>query len=704
MAEDLSGQGLVTNVTGGSTSGSLAVSFTRGSLKYDSPFLDMTSTFLPKTIKSIISFIASFVLGDGIVSQCVNKLSEYPITDIIYGDEDEPANLDKDKTTEKWKRLFEKHLKMTRVMKQAGMDYHAYGNSVMSIHFPFKRLLTCPQCKTQHTAEGLNAAFKNFEFHAKCCGKGCGYNGKMEAKDVPSQELSRTSIILWDIMFLDIKYNSVTGEHFYYYTIPPDIIAAVRTGDMDIISSLRLEIIEAVKRRKQLKLMVDNVFHLKRPAPQYLIPAQRGWGIPAIMPVLKDIFHIKVLKKGNEMIAFDHIVPLRILFPIASGDVSPHAVMNLGNWRTKIETEIRKWRADPNYVSIVPLPLGMQNFSGDAKLLMLTQEVKMVEDDVITGIGMIPEIIRGGASWSGSNVSLRVIENSFLNHRASMLEFMDWVKEKCSSYFDMPAIDIHMSDFKMADDLQKKQMMMQDAMGDPATSLGSRTTMQKELGLDPEKEHKLKEQELKRIIEMRVKAAEGDAEAAGAAMVMQAAFQADAELSARSKSEMNDREYQVAREQMAQEDKMVNAEGVVAETQGLEARKGYAPGTISLPNLIMILTARFARLAEINPNEFKIRMLACKNSTPSLYREIYGNLKEMNVILADTAPDLEMVQKYTPGQIPNASQGDTYGEEASSPAEAGADTGVVAEPEQRPLSVQPPLPEQRPPRSTGAGI
>lgn len=704
MAEDLSGQGLVTGVTGGSTTSNFAVSFTRGSIKYDSPFLDMTSTFLPKTIKSLIAFIASFVLGDGVVSQCVNKLSEYPITDIIYGDEDKPANLDKDKTTDKWKRLFEKHLKITRVMKQAGMDYHAYGNSVMSIHFPFKRLLECPRCKTQHTAEGLNAAFKDFKFHAKCINKGCDYNGAMDAKDVPSQELSRTSIISWDIMFLDIKYNSITGEHFYYYTIPPDIVAAVRSGDMDIISSLRLEVIDAVRRRKQLKLMVDNVFHLKRPGPQYLIPAQRGWGIPAIMPVLKDIFHIKVLKKGNEMIAFDHIVPLRILFPIASGDVSPHAVMNLGNWRTKIETEIRKWRADPNYVSIVPLPLGMQNFSGDAKLLMLTQEIKLIEDDVITGIGMIPEIIRGGASWSGSNVSLRVVENTFLNHRTSMIEFMDWVKEKCSSYFDMPTIDIKMADFKMADDLQKKQMMMQDAMGDPSTSLGSRTTMQKELGLDPEKEHKLKENELKRMIEMKVKAAEGEAEAAGSAMVINAMFAADAELSNRSKAEQNDREYQATREQMSQEGKMVNAEGVAVEAQGLEAKKGYQPGTISIPNLIMIVTSRFARLAELDPNEFKIRMLAMKNSTPSLYQEVYGNLKEMNVILADTMPDLETIQKYTPGQIPSASQGDIYGEQQPGPAEAGADTGIVAEPEQRPLSTQPPLPEQRPPRSPSAGI
>ncbi len=682
---DLSAQGLVTSATGqSSTPGSISISFTRGSVKYDSPFLDMTSTFLPKTIKSLLNFIASFVLGDGLVSQCITKLSEYPITDIIYGDEDEPANLDKDQTVKKWKKLFEEHLKIIRVLKQSGIDYYTYGNSILSINYPFKRILKCPKCGQEHTAEGLNAKFKNFQFEAKCMSKECGFQGIMEARDLISKEASKISIISWDLLFIDIKFNSLTGEHFYYYTIPPDIASAVRQGDMDIISSLRLEVIEAVKRRKQLKLMSDNVFHLKRPGPQYLIPGQRGWGIPAVMPVLKDIFHAKVLKKGNEMIAFDHIVPLRILFPMAQGDVSPHAVMNLGNWRSKIEDEIRKWRADPNYVSIVPLPVGMQNFSGDAKLLLISQELKMIEDGIITGIGMIPEIIRGGASWSGSNVSLRVVENTFINHRNDIMELIEWIKSKVGGYFEIPEIEIKMSDFKMADDLQKKQMMLRDAAGDPSTSLISRTTMQKELGLDPEKEYSLKEQELKKMIEMKVKSAEGEAEAAGGATVVNAMYAADAELANRSKLEQNEREYHETREKMYKEQQEINAENVMAEAAQAEQSQGYKPGTISIPNLIMILTSRFARLAEMNPNEFKVRMLAMKNSMPALYQEIYSNLKEMNVIMADTQPDLETVQKYTPGQIPSATQGDVYGEQQPGPAEVGADPEVVALPEQRP--------------------
>jgi hypothetical protein len=31
---------------------------------------------------------------------------------------------------------------------------------------------------------------------------------------------------------------------------------------------------------------------------------------------------------------------------------------DLGMWRKRIEAEIHKWRQDPNYIPILPLPIG----------------------------------------------------------------------------------------------------------------------------------------------------------------------------------------------------------------------------------------------------------------------------------------------------------------------------------------------------------
>ena len=695
--EGLVGPGVpTTGSQGGQSAGATQVTFTRGSIKYDTPFLDMTSTFLPRYIKSILRFVAAYVMGDGLVSQCVSKMSEYPITDLLYN-EDEKSSLKDDKTVEKWKFVLEKKMDIVRSMKQAGMDYYAYGNSIVSINYPFKRMLKCPRCGEERSVDGLKVKFRGFNFHAKCGNtkKKCSYDGKMEARDINTKEVDKLGVVHWDLIYMDIKYNSITGDHFYFYTIPPDLAAAVRRGDMDIVNTTRIEIIDAIKKRKQLKLMADNVFHMKRPAPQYLFPSERGWGIPVIMPVMKDIFHCKILKKGNEMIAFDHIVPLRILFPQGTGDVSPHATINLSGWKTKIEDEIRKWKADPNYISIVPLPIGMQNFSGDTKILSVTPEIKATEDSIITGIGIIPEIIRGGASWSGSNVSLRVVENTFLNHRNDMHSFMDFIIEGIHRHLGMPKINVKMSDFKMADDLEKKKLMLDAARGRTSESLISRKTATKELGFDPKEEFENRAEELKEMIELSVRESEGAAEAQGAAAIINSGYQADAEMESRDRMEMHERESQMRRDEESRMQSEENAAAVQEEVDVMSEQKGIPAGHISLPNLILRITQRFTHLSKFDPDEFKLRMLAMKNSNPYLYQEVYNNLKEMNLIVADTLPDLAEAQKMTPGELPTYSQGDQFAGQPPSSIEVGANPAIIKSQNGPPAT----LPEARPPRS-----
>ena len=77
------------------------------------------------------------------------------------------------------------------------------------------------------------------------------------------------------------------------------------------------------------------------------------------VPVIKIAYYLQVLRKGQEAIALDHVVPLRILFPQSNADTSPYVSVDLSTWRKKVEYEIRMWRQDPNRVSIMPVPVGI---------------------------------------------------------------------------------------------------------------------------------------------------------------------------------------------------------------------------------------------------------------------------------------------------------------------------------------------------------
>lgn len=140
------------------------------------------------------------------------------------------------------------------------------------------------------------------------------------------------------------------------------------------------------------------------------------------------------------------------------------------------------------------------------------------------------------------------------------------------------------------------------------------------------------------------------------------------------------------------------ANEIANEVAVAAGKRGLDPLLIPTPNLILMLTQRFAIAAKANPEEFKMRMLIMKNTMPTLYGEVYNNLKELNLISADLQPDMEIAQKTTPGELPTYNQGGVSAEAPPSIAEVGANLNLTS------TSYDKALPEARPPVSQNAPI
>lgn len=638
---------------------------------YPHPSFDMTSTFLPSNMKEMLKYVAVVALTDPLVSQSIQKLAEYPITDLIF-DPDTDNELSDNKLKDKWKMILDENIDLRSEMQQSGMNFHAYGISVISVNYPFKRFLKCPKCGVVHSQDQAGVKFENWEFHSKC--EDCGYKGsKFIAEDKLDRNFKKISIVHWDLMNLEIKFNSITNDHFFYYTVPSHIKSGLAGGDMDFVKTTRMEVIRAAQKGVKVKLSDNNLFFMKRKAPQYIFPSERGWGTSVVFSIMKEVFHNRLLKKGNEMIAFDHIVPMRIMFPQAMGEVSPHLYMDLGKWKGAVDKELQAWRKDPNHVMYAPLPLGMQQLGGDARALMVTPEIKAVEDNIIVGMGIIPEILRGGASWSGSSVSLRIVENSFLNQRSSYQRMIDFVKKNISDTYDIPEIPIKMSDFKMADDINQKQLLLKASEGSPATAVVSKTTMTQELGLDPEKEYNNRKAELQKSIELLTQEKEGFAEADGSASVINAIFQADAQAENQNRLQMRERQAIGEQQKAEQFQKEEESAGVEEEILHIASGIGIDPSNINPANVLMIITQKANKLRGANPDMYAEYLLQLKNSYPNVFTVVFNNLKELNTIKADSTPNMETVQKYTPGEVPTYTQGGISSDSESSPVEGGVD-------------------------------
>lgn len=298
------------------TRGRLGNSAAQG-VNYPSPFFDIAHTYLPTTIKSMFRWCRYYFLTNPIINATVFKLSEYPITEIMI---DHPDR----RVADRWKEYFIDHLNYKSFQIECGLDYNTYGNCLSSLSFPFKKFLTCTGCKRQMEASRIRPhwVFTNYEFRLSC--PHCGHLGTAVSKDLYFRNETGIRMMRWSPEDVEITYSDLTGERTYFYNIPPGVRNDIIVGKKDAIEQVPDIFIQALRQQKGVTFSKDLFFHLARPT---LADQDRGWGVPLILPCLKDTFYLQIMKKAQEAILLEHIVPLRTLFPQAgSGTSDPYCV------------------------------------------------------------------------------------------------------------------------------------------------------------------------------------------------------------------------------------------------------------------------------------------------------------------------------------------------------------------------------------------
>lgn len=477
--------------SGDLSSSALRFSRTRGriggsgdyGLQYPSPFFDIAQTYLPATVKQMFRWCRYYYMVNPLINTVANKMAEYPVTDIIL-------DTDRLEHKEKWSAFLNDQLRYRAFQIEVGLDYYVYGNALVSIFYPFVKMLECRNCHYEREAAHSDYRFMNFEFHWNC--PRCGEMGPCRAWDHYVKASKGIRLIRWNPEDVDVQYNDITGDYTYYYTIPVQVKNDIIIGKKSVVESVPQLFIEALRLKKAVVFNKENIFHFKRPT---LAGKDRGWGTPMILPVLKDTFYLQILRKAQESIAMEHIVPLRVLFPQAgSASSDPYSSVNLADWRDQVANEIRQWHADNNYIPIMSLPIGQQTIGGDGRALLLSQEIRVWSEHIIAGMGVPVELIFGGLSYSGSNVSMRMLENMHLGYLTDHKALLHWVIERVSSYLGWASVKAKFKPFKMADDLQRKAYLFQLSQAGKISD----ETLLADADLDSVKEDKIMEIETAR--------------------------------------------------------------------------------------------------------------------------------------------------------------------------------------------------------------
>lgn len=453
-----------------------------GSLRYPSPFFDIGHTYLPTSIQHLLRWCRYYFLVNPLINAVTYKMAEYPITPIIFEEEDPIVRA-------RWENISENELKIRAFQIEAGLDYFCYGSSFISVHFPFIKYLVCQNCQVKVQASKAAYKFRNLKYFLSC--DKCNVTTEAKIEDLNIKNIKGIKLIRWNPEHIKIEHNEVTGQSDYFYEMPQTLRNDILVGKKHIVETIPDVFIQALRQSKSIRFTDDNLFHLKRPT---IAQKDMGWGMPLILPVLKDTFYLQILRKGQEAIAQQHIVPLRILFPQGQGASSdPYSMSDLGLWRRRVEAEISKWRADANYIPILPLPIGNEVIGGDGRALMLHQEMRAWSEQIVAGMHVPIEFVFGGMQYSGSNVSMRMLENQFLGYRLMQHVMVnDFILGRIADYMGYPRPKCRFKRFKMADDLQRSALVFQLNQAQKVSD----TTLLDDLDYDVTQEEKFKQVEL----------------------------------------------------------------------------------------------------------------------------------------------------------------------------------------------------------------
>lgn len=486
---------------------------------FPSPWHDNAALEFPTSITHVLRW-SEFIFnsGDGIYRQAISRVLSYFNTEVdIKGDIGEEEK-------KKYQEFSDKTLDMRSAIRTVGLDYMCYGNAFISILMPFKRYMACPKCHNQHPfstvtdTNDFKFKWSGFELHAYC--PRCQYNGDW-GKPIDRRGIQDdVRIKRWNPHEIEILWDPYTDDTRILWKIPNDYIKLVTDGRPFILERAPWEVIQSIKKKEYFKFAKDVIYHLKDDALAGIY--NRGWGIPQSMTNFRQVYYVQVLRRQNEAIGLDYVVPFRVLTPAPQGGADPAAKdpllnMNLGGFVGRMQSMLRRRRRDPAAWNVLPFPIQYQALGGDAKNFAPKDLLDQGQDTLLNQIGVPVDLYKGSLQIGTAPVAVRMFESQWAHLTHALNKFLRFTYKRLSELLSWEEIEAKMVRPKMADDLERRMVQMQLAQ----IGKVSDTTALQAFGMDKREELKrtyqdqLLEQEIQKEMQDKV-----DKEQAGAQLFL----------------------------------------------------------------------------------------------------------------------------------------------------------------------------------------
>jgi len=475
----------------------------RSIMTYPHPSFDLSSAFIPPSMKELYRWCLYLYMTHSEIKPILKKKVAYVQTPLIYNGAPNAKKI--------WKSLLEDNINIKRVSIEALLDMSVYGVAYLSIAYPFERFLICPGCKEKFPIKNLKWRYEGHKWMSSC--PACHHQGEFKSECITVRNRKRIKIIRWRPMDMEVQSNPWTGYKRYIYRMPRYLVKKIEDPKRNrvLVETTPDELLESVRENKNFGLDEGQIYVFEELGPS---SEDENFPIPPLLHVFKDTWLYQTLRRAQEAISVEHILSLTVLVPSAApAGASPHLNYNLQTWSSNMQDMVRTWRRDPNAIYTAPFPCTVENIRGDAKALNVFNDMEMVRQQIAGGLDVPIEFVIGNLQWSGASISLRVLENLFLNMIEDLTRFeQTFLIPRLQRFLRLPTINITHQDFKMADDAAQKQIALSLRQ---TNTISDRTTVEQlDFDYDAEKKNKREEREqrLRDMYEEQIENAKSQAE------------------------------------------------------------------------------------------------------------------------------------------------------------------------------------------------
>lgn len=458
--------------------------------KFPNPFDDIASKYIPTNIKEVFDWCDYLFTSQPTLAAVSKRNVSYFLTDIILEGQSE-----KERT--KYEEFLRDKLKLMQVLRDVGTNFSTYGNAFVTLYLPFDRYLKCGKCNTEYpdTSEAITFDYDpaNVTYTGTC--PKCRNHGGFSILDRRSTDSNRARLVLWNPKEIEIRSHPVSGETTYFWDMNAKFRDRILNKDMFFIRGTPLSMLRTAAMWAKRRTSGDGarlLYQFDEGAIKHIRESNlagidfEGWGVPPILPNFRLSYYIQLLRRYDEAIAQDYIIPFRVIFPQTgpTQGSDPLQTASLAKFTGAMKQMVENRRKDPTAIQVAPVPVGYQALGGEARNLAPKDNLAYSSDELLNNLNYPAELYKCNLSVQAAPVALRLYAKNNSNLVGGFNEIISWILPQLHTHFKWGEVTGKLNPITLADDLSRQSMLLNLQAGQKVSD----TTALKTVNLSYEEE------------------------------------------------------------------------------------------------------------------------------------------------------------------------------------------------------------------------